>query len=266
MPRGGITKLERIEELRQLLLQQRRALFDEVSIVETNLQQISEDREPELEEAAQEERTARLLDRLDARGRAELGRIDQALAQIEAGAYGRCANCGRPIGLGRLQALPATPYCRKCAEGIEHRSPLTEHETGEPPRPAPVPEDYSLLSGRELEDAILDHLRDDGRLDMEELRIVCRHGVVHLTGSVPSERERQIVLQTITDVMGLKEVDERLQVKEILWEREDRDKEESAPETRPWEDQVGTGTEEVTETHEDGIEFVPSARPVPEEE
>jgi osmotically-inducible protein OsmY len=95
------------------------------------------------------------------------------------------------------------------------------------------------------------------------LRLVCRHGVVHLSGSVPSEREHQIVLQTITDVMGLKEVDDRLQVEEILWEREDRDKEQAAPETRPWEDQVGT--EDVTETHEDGTEFVPPIRPVPEE-
>jgi RNA polymerase-binding protein DksA len=254
----------RTEEFRQLLLQQRRALLNEVSIVESELQEISEDREPELEEAAQGERAARLLDRLDARGKAELEEIDRALAQIGAGKYGRCTGCGQPIASGRLRALPATPYCRRCAERIEHGAAAGEHASGEPARPAQVPEDYSLLSGRELEDAIRDHLRDDGRVDMEELRIVCRHGVVHLTGSVPSEHERQIVLQTITDVMGLKEVDDRLQVEEILWEREDRDKEEFAPETRPWEDQVGT--EDVTETHEDGTEFVPSARPVPEEE
>jgi RNA polymerase-binding protein DksA len=257
-------KPEKIAEFRRMLLQQRRGLFDEVSSMEINLQQISEDREPELEEAAQGERAARLLDRLDARGKTELGQIDEALRRIQAGEYGRCVGCARPIALERLQALPATPYCRECAEEAEHRGEATGHETGEPARPAPVPEDYSLLSGRELEDAIRDHLRDDGRVDMEELRIVCRHGVIHLTGSVPSEREHQIVLQTITDVMGLKEVDDRLQLEEILWEREDRDKQESAPETRPWEDQVGT--EEITETHEDGIEFVPPARPVPEEE
>ena len=257
-------KPEKVQKFRRMLLQQRRALFDEVWSVESTLQQISEDREPELEEAAQGERAARLLDQLDGRGKAELDRIDQALAQIEAGEYGRCANCGETIALGRLRALPATRYCRECAEVIEHRGASTEHETGAPARPAPVPEDYTLLSGRELEDAIRDHLRDDGRVDMEELRIVCRHGVVHLTGSVPSEHERQIVLQTITDVMGLKDVDDHVQVEEILWEREDRDKEECAPEPRPWEDQVGT--EDVTETHEDGTEFVPPARPVPEEE
>jgi len=257
-------KREKIDEFRQLLLQQRRALFSEVSNVESTLQEIATDREPELEEGAQAERAARLLDRLDARGKAELEQIDQALARIEAGQYGACVSCGEAIALGRLQALPAALYCRDCAEAIERGARITAHETGEPARSAPVPEDYNLLSGRELEDAIRDHLRDDGRVDMEELRLVCRHSVVYLSGSVPSERERQIVLQTITDVMGLKEVDDHLQVEEILWEREDRSKEEAAPETRPWEDQVGT--EDITETHEDGVDFVPPARPVPEEE
>lgn len=254
---------EKIAQFRRMLIAKRRALFAEVSTVETNLQQISEDREPELEEKAQEERDARLLDRLDGRGKAELEAIDQALARIESGLYGACVNCGEPIALGRLQAVPETSFCRDCAEQAE-RSGSPSEEEPEPVRQGPVPPDYSLLSGRELEDAIRDHLREDARVDMEELRIVCRHGVVHLSGLVPSAREHNIVLQTITDVMGLKEVDDRVQVKEILWEREDRDKDESAPETRPWEDQ--TGTDDVTETHEDGMDFVPPTRPVPDEE
>lgn len=256
-------KAERLAEFRRLLVQKRQALFAEVATVEETLQQIAEDREPELEEAAQEERTARLLDRLDGRGRAELEQIDAAVARIEAGKYGLCASCGQTIAVGRLRAVPETPYCRDCAEKTEHRAP-GEREQPEPVHSAPVPPDYGLLSGRELEDAIRDHLHEDGRVDMEELRIVCRHGVVHLSGSVPSEREHRIILQTVTDVMGLKEVDDRLQVEEILWEREDRDKAEGEPQGRPWEDPVGT--EDVTETHEDGLDFVPPTRPVPDEE
>ena len=133
-------KREKIEQFRAVLLQQRQALFDEVSSVETNLQEITTDREPELEEAAQAERAARLLDRLDARGKVELEDIDQALARIEAGEYGQCLSCHEAIAGGRLQALPATPYCRGCAEEIE-RGQATEREMGEPVRSAPVPED-----------------------------------------------------------------------------------------------------------------------------
>lgn len=257
-------KAEKIAHFRRALQQQRHALFHEVSSVENDLQELAADREPEIEEAAQGERSARILDRLDTRGKAELEEIDAALARIDAGVYGACVDCGEPIPIARLQALPATPFCRECAERIERRDGSREHESGEPARPAPVPADYSLLSGRELEEAIRDHLREDGRVDMEELRIVCRHGIVHLSGSVPSEGEHQIVRQTITDVMGLKEIDDHLQVEELLWEREDRDKNETAVEPRPWEE-LG-GTEDVTETHEDGVDFVPPSRPVPEEE
>ncbi len=263
MSRAGVTKREQVAHFRGLLIEKRRALFAEVSNVESNLQQIAEDREPEIEEAAQEERAARLLDRLDTRGMAELEEIDQALARIEAGKYGMCVDCGGGIALARLRALPATPSCRDCAGAAECRGPA-EREEPEPVRAEPIPPDYSLLSGRELEEAIRDHLREDGRVDMEELRIVCRHGVVHLSGSVPSEREHKIVLQTITDLMGLKEVDDRLQVEEILWEREDRDKGESAPEPRAWEEEAGT--DDVTETQEAGMDFVPPTRPVPDEE
>ncbi len=257
-------KPDKIAHFRRMLHEQRRALFHEVSNVETDQDELAQDREPEIEEAAQGERNTRILDRLDARGKAELEEIDAALARIDAGKYGVCVDCGAAIPVRRLQAQPATPHCRDCAEASERRGGSVERAPGEPTRPAPVPADYSLLSGRELEDAVRDHLREDGRVDMEEMRIVCRHGVVHLSGSVPSEGEHQIVRQTITDVMGLKEIDDHLQVEELLWEREDRDRNETAAEPRPWEE-LG-GTEDVTETHEDGVDFVPPVRPVPEEE
>jgi len=257
-----------IAELRHALLHKRQEFFKEVEKVETDLRYIAEDREPELEESAQEERLARVLARLDDRGVAELQAIEAALARLEAGTYGRCMDCGEPIPATRLAAVPETPFCRDCAEEAEQRTGGEGTTAAEAPGPvstAPqVPPDYSLLNGREIEGAIREHLHEDRRVDMEELRIVCRHGVVHLSGSVPSEGEHQIVLQTITDLMGLKEVDDRLQVKEILWEREDRDGQQGPAETAPWEELAGT--EDVTETHEDGADFVPPVRPIPEEE
>lgn len=252
-----------LSRFRRILLQKRRALFAEVEKVETGLRQIAEDREPELEETAQEERSARVLARLDDRGMSELDEIDGALARIEARTYGQCASCGGAIPVARLEALPAAPSCLNCAVPVEPGG--IEAEAPAPARLEPtVPPDYNLLSGRELEEAIREHLREDARVDMEELRIVCRHGVVHLSGSVPSEGEHQIVSQTITDVMGLKEVDDHLQAKEILWQREDRSRPEEPAETRPWEEQPGT--EDVTQVEEEGMDFVPPTRPVPEEE
>jgi RNA polymerase-binding protein DksA len=264
MQRSDAMDAKKLARFRRILLQKRRALFAEVEKVETDLQQIAEDREPELEEAAQEERSARVLVRLDDRGMAELDEIDRALASIEAGTYGHCTSCRKPIAVARLEALPAAPCCRNCTEGLERSGSVETEALGPSGSEPAVPPDYNLLSGRELEEAIREHLREDGRVDMEELRIVCRHGIVHLSGSVPSEGEHQIALRTITDVMGLKDVDDRLQANEILWQREDRNRQEELLETRPWEEQAGT--EDITEAHEEGLDFVPPTRPVPEEE
>jgi DnaK suppressor protein len=40
--------------------------------------------------------------------------IDAALARLDAGTYGSCTACGRPIGAERLEALPAAAQCIDC--------------------------------------------------------------------------------------------------------------------------------------------------------
>jgi DnaK suppressor protein len=44
-----------------------------------------------------------------------LDAIDAALGRIDAGTYGVCTNCGRPIGEERLEALPWAELCIDCA-------------------------------------------------------------------------------------------------------------------------------------------------------
>ena len=44
-----------------------------------------------------------------------LADVDAALARREAGDYGRCETCGRPIGAERLAARPAARTCIDCA-------------------------------------------------------------------------------------------------------------------------------------------------------
>ncbi|MCK8475997.1 TraR/DksA family transcriptional regulator [Microbacterium aurugineum] len=48
----------------------------------------------------------------------ELRQVDDALARVDAGTYGLCANCGRPIPAGRLEARPFAEYCVACAEKL----------------------------------------------------------------------------------------------------------------------------------------------------
>ncbi|MDF1605664.1 TraR/DksA C4-type zinc finger protein [Nocardioides sp. YIM 152315] len=44
-----------------------------------------------------------------------LREIDAALARLDAGTYGVCLTCGRPIPAGRLEARPAARTCVACA-------------------------------------------------------------------------------------------------------------------------------------------------------
>jgi DnaK suppressor protein len=53
---------------------------------------------------------------LRARAQAHLTALDAALGRLHNGHYGRCEQCGQPIAAARLDALPATPLCRDCAE------------------------------------------------------------------------------------------------------------------------------------------------------
>jgi DnaK suppressor protein len=51
--------------------------------------------------------------------------IDEALRRLyrEPERFGVCENCGRDIGMERLEVLPATPLCAECARGGEEPAP-----------------------------------------------------------------------------------------------------------------------------------------------
>jgi DnaK suppressor protein len=48
-----------------------------------------------------------------------LAKIEAALERIEEGVYGLCLECESKIPKARLNAIPYTPYCVKCASKLE---------------------------------------------------------------------------------------------------------------------------------------------------
>ena len=48
-----------------------------------------------------------------------LEQVDAALARLDAGTFGNCANCGRPIPPARLQAVPYAAHCIDCARRLD---------------------------------------------------------------------------------------------------------------------------------------------------
>jgi RNA polymerase-binding protein DksA len=254
---------EQVEPFAEMLRTRRRDLLQEFRKAEEGLEFIAEDRESEIEERAQEERSARLLARLDDRTLHEVREIDAALERILKGTYGACEACAEAIPIARLLALPATRCCVDCAERNERQAVTARKETLTPLKRG-VSGDVSLLDDHELAQVIREHLKEDGRIDTEELRIRCQKGAVYLSGLLPSEAEHQILLQIVTDMLGLQEVIDRIQVEELLWEREDRSKPERPEKPPPWEEPYGT--EDIAESDEEGKEFVPPSDPTPKEE
>ena len=107
----------RTAELREMLMESRRDMQEQVH---------------DRIRARRIDRTAGVgdaLDRSDARVEGEMDlavlqmhaetarRIDDALARLDANAYGNCMACGNEIAGGRLRALPFAARCQAC----EHR-------------------------------------------------------------------------------------------------------------------------------------------------
>jgi DnaK suppressor protein len=110
----------RIDDTRKVLVERRATLFRTVARVEDDLRWLDTNVEIEVEEEGQEENIARLLARLDDRGKAEIEAIDAALARIATGDYGRCVVCGNLIPASRLEAMPEAATCVGCAAKREH--------------------------------------------------------------------------------------------------------------------------------------------------
>ena len=48
-----------------------------------------------------------------------LNQVEHAMVLIKKKKYGNCENCGEPIPVARLEAIPYSTICKNCAELIE---------------------------------------------------------------------------------------------------------------------------------------------------
>ncbi len=58
---------------------------------------------------------------LAANAREMLEQTERALERLDAGTYGLCESCGKPIGKARMQAFPRATLCVDCKQKQERR-------------------------------------------------------------------------------------------------------------------------------------------------
>jgi len=119
-----------ILKLKALLLNRKREILKQLAHLEMG-RDAQKERVIELGDAAQKEDLVRLLDHLVGRGNQKVREIDLALERITAGKYGICEICEKRIEKRRLEAVPVTRFCRKCAQNFEQVQELLQQPRDE---------------------------------------------------------------------------------------------------------------------------------------
>lgn len=107
--------MSEFEARKQQLLNRRKELTARLTSIEAEL---DSHQSKDWEELAVEREEDEVLEGLGDQGLQEVRQIDLALERIEDGTYGECQKCGDTIAEARLDLLPHTPLCRKCAASL----------------------------------------------------------------------------------------------------------------------------------------------------
>lgn len=117
-----------LEKFRKLLLEKRKALFEELSAMNTKMGKTIKESTGDLSsysyhmadqgtDAMEREMTFML----GSKSGRFLYHIDEALRRIDRGDYGKCVSCGKQIGLDRLKAVPHARLCIACKSAEEEK-------------------------------------------------------------------------------------------------------------------------------------------------
>ncbi|KPK27310.1 MAG: hypothetical protein AMJ61_06140 [Desulfobacterales bacterium SG8_35_2] len=112
-----------LKRLKDLLLTQRREIFERVQGLESEWEILSA-HDIEREEEAQKADLTALFGQLDDLEKQEIEDIDLALTKMAAATYGVCEKCRKTISPKRLETLPATRLCKRCARAAEEGTRL----------------------------------------------------------------------------------------------------------------------------------------------
>lgn len=195
----------KIGELEKKLLEHRKKILvyrDSLNLSWKKLQ----GRENEIQEMAGKETLREGLERFDHRVVNQLKQIDIALTSIKIGIYGRCDICLKPIPTQRLYAIPWARKCKKCAQN-EETVKVDEKEA--------INQLQKALSDTQDVECIRNELDTRDNLDTKRLKISCYNGTVYLSGSMPTKKQYQLVLEIIDETLGFEGIMDCVNIDEL---------------------------------------------------
>jgi len=107
------------EEVRTNLIDMLEDLEDRLSHISEDVRHTDKPLDKNFSEQAVETENDQVLDALGNSTRDEIVQVKQAISRIDSGAYGICLQCGQPIKKERLNALPYSNQCIRCASQKE---------------------------------------------------------------------------------------------------------------------------------------------------
>lgn len=113
-----------LTKYRKLLVEEKQRILNNSKNALKNELALSPDDLPDETDLAASEINQNLVFKLRDRERQLLSKIDEALARIEEGSFGSCADCEEPIEPRRLEARPVSTLCIACKEKQEHREKI----------------------------------------------------------------------------------------------------------------------------------------------
>ena len=113
-----------LAKYRKLLLDEKQRILNNSKNALQNELSLSPDDLPDETDLAASEVNQNLIFKLRDRERQLLSKIDEAMARIEDGTFGTCADCEENIEIRRLEARPVSTLCIACKERQEHKEKI----------------------------------------------------------------------------------------------------------------------------------------------
>jgi RNA polymerase-binding transcription factor DksA len=105
--------MDNFEHIKNLLAERKSRLEELLGRVEISARRQFD---KSLEEQAIQRENEDILTKIDDNLNLEYVQVQRALERYDEGCFGICENCGAPISLKRLEAIPHADFCIDCAE------------------------------------------------------------------------------------------------------------------------------------------------------